>query len=88
MLLLIDIPWVIQLKLTVLSLIYVNLICVKGEATDEDNLEALARIANPEEIPIDEDDEDEDAKIEGEFVIAHALLCYYDQIEITESAEI
>ena len=86
MLLFIDIPWVIKLKLTVLSLICVNLICVKGEATDEDNLEALARIANPEEISIDEDDEDEDAKIEGEVMTAHAPLCHYDEIEITESA--
>ena len=62
------------------------ILCVKGEATDEDNVEALARIANPEEISIDEDDEDKDAKIEGEFVTAYALLCHYDQIKITGSA--
>ena len=63
-----------------------NILCVRGEATDKDNLEALARLANREEISIDEDDEDKDAKIEGEFVTAHALLCHYDQIKITGSA--
>ena len=37
----------------------------RGEATEEENLEDMARTANPEEISIDEDDDDEDEKIEG-----------------------
>ena len=41
-------------------------VCYRGEATEEENLEEMARTANPEEISIDDDDDDdEDAKIEG-----------------------
>ena len=40
----------------------------RGEANEEENLEEMARTANPEEISIDEDDEDEDEKVEGKIV--------------------
>lgn len=40
----------------------------RGEVTAEDNLEEMARTANPEEISIDEDEDDEDEKIEGMYI--------------------
>ena len=50
------------------------LFCSRGEATEEENLEEMARTANPEEISIDEDDDDEDEKIEGEIFCDNVAL--------------
>jgi hypothetical protein len=47
-----------------IDIIILNDVYYRGEATEEENLEEMARTANPEEISIDEDD-DEDEKIEG-----------------------
>ena len=41
------------------------LLMFRGEATEEENLEEMVRTANPEEITIDEDEDDDEEKIEG-----------------------
>ena len=51
-----------------------KLFCYRSEATEEENLEEMARTANPEEISIDEDDDDEDEKIEGEIFCDNVTL--------------
>lgn len=41
-----------------------DVLFVRGEATEEENLEEMVRTANPEEITIDEDDDDDEETIE------------------------
>lgn len=53
----------------------------RGEASEEQSLEEMARSANPEEISTDEDDEDEEENVEGMnyFVV---ILFHFQKISI------